>query len=116
MLIPHEFDILVELAKLGLPVVEIDQQPVLDNRMACGYRMKKLSKLEPSELRSRTNDIKQRLYRLHSAGFSHGDFSPSNTMMDEGSHLILIDLRSIRKYSSVIFSKLGLYRRYVWHM
>jgi len=39
-LIQYEFDILVELAKLGLPVVEIDQQPVLDNGIACGYRIK----------------------------------------------------------------------------
>ncbi|PMD42321.1 hypothetical protein L207DRAFT_308383 [Hyaloscypha variabilis F] len=90
-LIQHEFDILVELAKLGLPVVEIDQQPILDNGIACGYRMKKLSTLEPSELQSRAGDIKQTLDRLHSAGFSHGDFSPSNIMMDEGGHLILID-------------------------
>jgi serine/threonine protein kinase len=89
--IQHEFDILIELAKLGLPVVEIDQQPVLDNGIACGYRMKKPSKLEPSELQSRADDIKQTLDRLHSAGFSHGDFSPSNIMMDEGGHLILID-------------------------
>jgi hypothetical protein len=101
-LIQHEFDILVELAKLGLPVVEIDQQPVLDNGIACGYRMKKLSKLESSELQSRADNIKQTLDRLHAAGFSHGDFSPSNIMMDEGGHLNLIDFSFAGRIGSAV--------------
>jgi tRNA A-37 threonylcarbamoyl transferase component Bud32 len=91
-LIQHEFDVLADLTKLGLPVVEFDQQPILDNRVTCGYRMKKLSKLEPSELRSRTDDIKHTLDRLHSAGFCYGDISPSNIMKDQGGCIILIDL------------------------
>lgn len=90
-LIQHEFDVLAELAKLGLPVVEFDPQPILDNGVTCGYRMKKLSKLELSELWSRSDDIKEVLGQFHSAGFSHGDFSPSNIMKDEVGHLILID-------------------------
>ncbi|ELR01924.1 hypothetical protein VC83_04168 [Pseudogymnoascus destructans] len=90
-LIQHELDVLADLAKLGLPVVEFDQQPIRDNGVICGYRMNKLFKVELSELRSRTDDIKQTLDRLHSAGFSHGDFSPSNIMKDAGGHIILID-------------------------
>jgi hypothetical protein len=101
-LIQHEFAILVEIAKLGLPVVEIDQQPVLDNGIACGYRMKKLSRLDPSELQSRADDIKQTLDRLHSAGFSHGDFSPSNIMMDEDGHLVLIDFSFAGRVGSAV--------------
>ncbi|KAI0811387.1 hypothetical protein GGR55DRAFT_99457 [Xylaria sp. FL0064] len=101
-LIRPEFDILVELAKLGLPIVEIDQQPLLDNGIVCGYRMKKLSKVELSELHSRADDIKQTLDRLHSAGFSHGDFSPSNIMMDEGGHLILIDFSFAGRVGSAV--------------
>jgi RIO-like serine/threonine protein kinase len=101
-LIQHEFDVLAELTKLGLPVVEFDQQPILDNGVTCGYRMKKLSKLEPSELRSRTDDIKQTLDRLHSAGFSHGDFGPSNIMTDEGGRLILIDFSFAGQLGSAV--------------
>jgi tRNA A-37 threonylcarbamoyl transferase component Bud32 len=101
-LIQHEFDVLADLAKFGLPVVEFDQQPILDNGVTCGYRMKKLSKLEPSELRPRTNDIKQTLDRLHSAGFSHGDFGPSNIMKDEGGRIILIDPSFAFIYPSIL--------------
>lgn len=77
-LIQHEFDVLAELTKLGLPVSEFGQRPILDDGVMCGYRMKRLSKLEPSEFRSRTDEIKHTLDQLHSAGFCHGDFSPSN--------------------------------------
>lgn len=101
-LIQHEFDILIELAKLGLPVVEIDQQPILDNGIICGYRMKKLFKLESSDLQSRADDIKQILDRLYAAGFSHGDFSPSNIMMDEGDHLKLIDFGFTGRIGSAV--------------
>lgn len=101
-LIQHEFDVLAELAKLGLPVVKFGQQPILDNGVTCGYRMEKLSKLEPSEFRSRTDDIKQTLDRLHSAGFSHGDFSPSNILTNEGGRLILIDLSFAGRLGSAV--------------
>jgi hypothetical protein len=36
-LIQHEFNILADLQKLRLPVVEFDQQPILDNRITCSY-------------------------------------------------------------------------------
>ena len=41
--------------------------------------MKKLFKIGLSEFHSRINDTKYELDRFHSAGFSHGDFIPSNT-------------------------------------
>lgn len=90
-LIQHEFEVLAKLTKLGLPVVEFDQQPILDNGVICGYRMEKLSKVELSEFVSRAHDIKQALDRFHCAGFSHGDVSPSNVMTKDG-RIILIDL------------------------
>lgn len=89
-LIQYEFDILAKLTKLGLPVVEFDQQPILDNGVTCGYRMEKLSKLEASELSLRADDIKQALDQFHCAGFSHGDVSPSNIMTKDG-RITLID-------------------------
>jgi len=101
-LIQHEFNILVELSELGLPVVEIDRQPVLDNGIVCGYRMKKLSKLELSEFQSRADDIKQTLDRFHSAGLSHGDVSPSNIMMDEDGYLVLIDFSFAGRVGSAV--------------
>ena len=83
---------LLNLKKLQLPVVECDEQPILHNGIICGYQMKRLYKLELSDLPSRTDDIKSLLAELHSAGFSHGDFQPSNIMMNEDAHLILIDV------------------------
>jgi serine/threonine protein kinase len=64
--------------------------------------MKKLPKLEPSELRSRTDDIKQTLDRIHSAGFSHGVFSPSNIMKDDGGRTILIDFSFSGRLGSAV--------------
>ncbi len=90
-LLQHEFDILPELKTLKLPVVEFDEQPILDNGVTSGYRMKRLSKLDQSDLSSRADDIRQTLDRLHTAGFSHGDFSPSNIMKDESDRVTLID-------------------------
>jgi tRNA A-37 threonylcarbamoyl transferase component Bud32 len=80
---------LAKLDDLGLPVVEFDQQPILDDGVACGYRMQMLSKLTLPELR---NDIKQTMDQFHAAGFSHGDISPSNILMDHRGRIIFIDL------------------------
>jgi serine/threonine protein kinase len=101
-LIQHEFNVLANLAKLGLPVVEFDQHPILDNGVTCGYRMKKLTKLELSEFRSRTDEIKHTLDRFHSAGFCHGDFTPSNIMKDESGRIILIDLSFAGQLGSAV--------------
>jgi serine/threonine protein kinase len=101
-LIQHEFDVLADLTKLGLPVVELDEQPTLDHGVTCGYRMKQLSKLEFSELRSRNDEIKHALDRFHSAGFCHGDFTPSNIMKDENDHIILIDFSFAGRLGSAV--------------
>jgi hypothetical protein len=71
-LIQHELDMLAKLAALGLPVVEIDQQPVVEDGVTRGYRMERLFNLESSELGSRRHNIKHALDRLHSAGFATG--------------------------------------------
>lgn len=60
----HEFKVIPNLTKLGLPVVEFDQQPILNNGVSCSCGMKRLFKLGPSELRSRADYIKQTLDRL----------------------------------------------------
>ncbi|KAK3311719.1 kinase-like domain-containing protein [Chaetomium strumarium] len=90
-LIQHEFNILSDLKSLGLPVPEIDTQPIVDGGRICGYRMKALTKLKPSELRCRQHDIRRVLLQLHSAGFCHGDVTPSNIMQDGSDRIILID-------------------------
>lgn len=101
-LVQHEFDVLTDLARLGLPIVEFDQQPILDNGVTCGYRMKTLYKLEQSELHSRGNDIKHTLDQLHCAGFSHGDFTPSNIMKDKNNRIILIDFGFAGRLGSAV--------------
>ncbi|XMA11692.1 hypothetical protein WAI453_004483 [Rhynchosporium graminicola] len=90
-LIQYEFDILAKLTEQGLPVVDYDHEPILENGVVCGYRMEKLSKIEASELRLRAEDIKQAIDQFHRMGFSHGDVGPSNIMTKDG-RITLIDL------------------------
>lgn len=89
-LIQYEFAILAELTKLGLPIVEFDQQPILDNGITYGYQMERLTKLEADELSFRADDVKKAFDRFHCAGFSHGDVGPSNIMTKDGC-ITLID-------------------------
>lgn len=91
-LIQHEFCILSDLSDLGLPVAKFDRRPILDNGVVSGYQMQKLFKLEFSELSARADEIKKALNQLHTAGFCHGDFSPSNIMKDHDGNIIIIDL------------------------
>jgi serine/threonine protein kinase len=66
--------------------------------------MKKLSKLEPFELHSQTDNIKQTLDRLHSAGFSHRDFGPSNIIKNKDGCIILIDFSFTGRLGSAVLS------------
>jgi len=65
-------------------------QPVVDGGHICGYRIQPLTKLTPSELRYRQHDIRLVLWRLHAAGFCHGDINPSNIMKDGSDRIVLI--------------------------
>ncbi|OAA61413.1 Protein kinase-like domain protein [Cordyceps fumosorosea ARSEF 2679] len=90
-LIEREFHILVDLRKLGVPVVDFDQNPITCDGILYGYRMKELTKLEPGELYTRRKDARDALSLLHRAGYCHGDFHPSNMMKADDGRLILID-------------------------
>jgi hypothetical protein len=68
-LIKDDFNVLADLKLLGLPIPEIDTQPIADGGRICSYQMKMLVKLKPAELRCRRHDIQDGLLRLHSAGF-----------------------------------------------
>lgn len=117
-LIQREFEVLTELTELGLPVVKMDQQPILDNGVTCGYRMEKLSKLEPSELHSRSDEIKRTLDQFHSAGFCHGDFTPSNIMKDKNNSITLIDFSFSGQVGSAVpeFFPSWLYTDGIYHI
>lgn len=91
-LLQHEFSVLVALPKLGAAVVEADSTPILDNGVICGYRMKRLEKLDTSELLARRPEIEAAAESLHSKGYCHGDLSPSNIMKDEKGRIQFIDL------------------------
>ncbi|AEO60715.1 hypothetical protein MYCTH_2316220 [Thermothelomyces thermophilus ATCC 42464] len=101
-LIEHEFNILTDLQSLGLPVPEIDTQPIVDGGRICGYRMKALSKLKQYELHHRQHDIQRVLLRLHSAGFCNGDVTPSNIMKDGNDRIILIDFGFAGRVGSAV--------------
>ena len=111
-LIEHEYNALVKLSKLGLPVVQFDRKPILDNGVIIGYRMEVLSKVAPSKLRSRCDEVKQALDQFHSAGFSHGDLGPSNIMQNDRGRLIFIDV----SFSGPIGGKVpSFYPSWVYH-
>lgn len=101
-LVQREFSMLVYLATLDLPAVEVDRTPIVDNGKICGYRMKELFKVEPSELESRRHEVKYALSRLHSAGVCHGDITPSNIMKDHRGRITLIDFGSTGKIGSKV--------------
>ncbi|PFH56414.1 hypothetical protein XA68_16546 [Ophiocordyceps unilateralis] len=90
-LIEREFNVLAELKKLELPVVDFDQQPITCDGVIYGYRMKRLTKLEPGEIHTRWKDVMGVFSLLHHAGFCHGDFNPSNIMKADNDRLIIID-------------------------
>lgn len=90
-LIQHELEALTSLSQLGYHVGDFDKQPIQDAGVICGFRMERLHKLEGSELHSRSDDIMEALSKLHSAGFCHGDLSPSNIMKDHNGTITLID-------------------------
>ncbi|TQW06228.1 protein kinase domain-containing protein [Cordyceps javanica] len=90
-MLQREFALLTSMAPFDLPVVQIDQQPILDNGEICGFRMKRLSGMCRSSLISRRSDIQQALRRLHSAGFCHGDIRGDKIMEDEAGRIIFID-------------------------
>lgn len=90
-MIQREFALLTSMALLDLPVVQVDQQPILDNGEVCGCRMKRLSAMCRSTLISRRSDIQDALGRLHAAGFCHGDIRGDHIMEDEAGRIIFID-------------------------
>jgi hypothetical protein len=90
-LIQYEFKMLNRLAMLDVPVVAVCSQPLLDEGVICGYRMKMLFKLQLPDLRSRRDEVWDALCCLHSAGYCHGDISPSNIMKDGGGKITLVD-------------------------
>ncbi|KAK4130696.1 hypothetical protein BT67DRAFT_445496, partial [Trichocladium antarcticum] len=102
-LIQHELAALAEIFSVGFPVAAFDKDwPIQDNGITCGYRMRRLWKLEMSELESRGDDIRQALGELHSAGFCHGDFNPSNIMKDDNGDIILIDFSFAGRIGDVV--------------
>jgi hypothetical protein len=101
-LVQHEFSLLAGLASLDLPVVKVDQQPIIDNGAVCGYRMERLSRLDLAEFFARERDIRDALVRLHAAGFSHGDVSPNNIMKDDDGQIVLIDFGFARRIGDAV--------------
>lgn len=90
-MVQYEFALLTSMARLDLPVVQIDQEPILENGEMCGFRMKRLYGICRSSLLERRSDVQDALRRLHSAGFCHGDIRGNNIMADEAGRIIFID-------------------------
>jgi serine/threonine protein kinase len=90
------------LKGLGLPIPDIDPQPIVDGGRIHGYRMGLLAKLERCELRSREQDILCALSELHAAGFCHGDIVPGNIMKGRNDQIILIDFSFAGRIGSTV--------------
>ncbi|KAF2089771.1 hypothetical protein K490DRAFT_71520 [Saccharata proteae CBS 121410] len=94
-LMNHEFKMLHILADLPLsvriPVPRVSDQPVIDQDRICGYQMEELYSVGHNELRERSSEIDGALTVLHKAGFSHGDISQGNIMVDSHNRIVLTD-------------------------
>lgn len=101
-LIRNEIKMLSDPILRSLPTPIIDEQCITKDGIPVGFRMKMLFKLEVTELYQRVNEIQQSLRQLHNAGFSHGDFSPSNVMKDEKDRIILIDFSDAGRIGEVV--------------
>jgi hypothetical protein len=91
--IQHEFEDLLEMSRnaMSLPIPRVDVHPLLDDKGVYGYRLEYLFCLETNELLRRLPEIRQAVQQLHEAGFSHGDLSQSNIMMNKEGAIVLID-------------------------
>ncbi|KAK7521269.1 uncharacterized protein IWZ02DRAFT_283410 [Phyllosticta citriasiana] len=93
--IQHEYRILCELASVdpALPIPRVAEDPIRDRGEIVGYRMEELHGM-PYQLTKSPHllaRVKHAVKRLHDAGFSHGDLSPSNVMQDSLGRVVLID-------------------------
>jgi hypothetical protein len=91
--VQHEFEITQDMTTVAssLPIPKVDEHPLLDDKGVYGYRLEYLFCLETNELLRRLPEIRQAVQQLHEAGFSHGDLSQSNIMMNKEGAIVLID-------------------------
>lgn len=101
-LIRNEIEILSDPIMRSLPTPIIDEQYITKDGIPVGFRMKTLFKVEATELYRRMNEVQQSLRQLHDAGFSHGDFSPSNVMKDGKDRITLIDFSHAGRIGEVV--------------
>lgn len=71
--------------------VQTDTQCLLDRDGVFAYRMERLETMPRHEILQRYAEIRVLLARLHTAGYVHGDFHPSNIMKTPNQELRLID-------------------------
>jgi serine/threonine protein kinase len=91
-LVRNEFSVLSELSSQCLPVVKFHHSSLEDRSGIFGFSMQKLFRIDPSDLPSYGDALKDAIIRLHSKGFVHGDVHPSNIMRTENHEIRLIDL------------------------
>lgn len=97
--VEREFRILLEMHREapGLPIVQIDQNPIVDSRgVIWGFRMKRLYKRDSQyasdeELEAEQERIRAAVQKLHQAGFVHGDLHSGNAMKNESGEIVLVD-------------------------
>lgn len=61
-----------------------------------------LFKMDAAEILRRSSEILQSLRQLHSAGFCHSDFSPSNVMKDREDRITLIDFSHAGRIGEIV--------------
>jgi len=100
-LMHNEFSVLSELSSQCLPVVKV-HSPLEDRSGIFGFSMQKLFRINPNDLPSYGDALKDAIIQLHSKGFVHGDVHPSNIMRTKNHEIRLIDLSHAGKVGQAI--------------
>lgn len=90
-LLQREFDIMRSLSDTGT-VAKVDSEPLSDHAGTFGFRLEKLQRVEPEELKRRVSEVKTLVEKIQGHGVCHGDCSPSNILQNEEGQLLFIDL------------------------
>lgn len=89
--IRDEFNLLRHLLANNAPVVSVHPDPLMDEDGIFGFRMENLIKVEMKGLKTRVDDIRNVIAKIHSIGVVHNDFHPSNLLQRSDGTLVVID-------------------------
>ncbi|KAK5755697.1 hypothetical protein LTS12_014159 [Elasticomyces elasticus] len=88
--IRHEYNFIKSMAG-SEGIVKVHSEPLTDDEGIYGFQMEYLSKIEFQDVKAKGKEVQKVVEKLHVSGCCHNDLSPSNVMMNEAGHVVLID-------------------------